>query len=116
CDYSGQGGLMSVIGHDLTETQKTQCLFVRQLVQNYFQIVKSAFQDYCPKAIAHAVVYFMEENIQRHLIEKLHTANEIEQLVKESAIVEDQRRYINNKLKALKIAIEVIREIRETSF
>ncbi|CAG7696148.1 unnamed protein product, partial [Allacma fusca] len=35
----------------------------------------------------------------RHLIEKLHTADKIEQLVKESAIVEDQRRYINNKLK-----------------
>lgn len=59
---------MSVIGEDLTEVQNMQCTVVRQLVQKYFQIVKTAFQDYCPKAIAHAVVYFMESNIQRHLV------------------------------------------------
>lgn len=57
-----------MIGDDMTENQKTQCLVVRKLVQQYFEIVKTAFQDYCPKAIAHAVIYFMESNIQRHLV------------------------------------------------
>jgi hypothetical protein len=112
----GQSPLLSVDGDHLNETQKTQCLVVRQLVHNYFQIVKLAFQDFCPKAIAHAVIYFVEKNIQRHLIEKLHTPDKVEQLVKESAIVQDQRRHVNSKLLALESAIEVINDIRETHF
>lgn len=60
--------LQSVLGDVPTEIQKVQCKIVRQLVQRYFDIVKSAFQDYCPKAIAHTVVYFMERNIQKRLV------------------------------------------------
>lgn len=120
---TGPGALMSVIGDGLTEIQKMQCTVVRQLVQNYFQIVKTAFQDYCPKVIAHSIVYYMESNIHRRLVstdavvfflisifkraiiykmfsqmEKLYTPMNIDQLVQESVTVADHRKQAKEKL------------------
>lgn len=61
-------------GGQLSKIQDTQCTIVRQLVHNYFQIVKTAFQDYCPKVIAHTVIYFMEKHIYSRLV-SIHIEN-----------------------------------------
>lgn len=55
-------------GDSKIEMQKTQCTIIRGMVQQYFDIVKKAFQDYCPKAIAYSVIYFMEKNVYSRLV------------------------------------------------
>lgn len=52
----------------LNDVQKTQCSVVRQLVQKYFDIARSAFQDYCPKAVAHTMIYHIERHMHSRLV------------------------------------------------
>ncbi|CAH0394625.1 unnamed protein product [Bemisia tabaci] len=98
----------------LTEREKQECQVIEHLIQSYFYIVRKSIQDSVPKAIMHFLVNYVKDNLQSELVTHLYKPDQIEDLLKESENIAQQRKEASDKLKALQKANTIISEIRET--
>ncbi|VDD91114.1 unnamed protein product [Enterobius vermicularis] len=85
----------------------------KQLIWNYFTIVKKNVQDAVPKAIMHFLVNYVQDNLQSELVRQLYDREENVGLLSESPLTAQKRKECVNMLKALEKAIEIINEVRE---
>lgn len=97
---------------DLTTREQIETDLIKNLIVNYFKIVRKNIQDTVPKAIMHFLVNWIKENIQSELVSHLYREDLFESLLEESPHVASKRKQTAEMLQALKRANKVLAEIR----
>uniref|UniRef100_A0A914PGL0 Uncharacterized protein n=1 Tax=Panagrolaimus davidi TaxID=227884 RepID=A0A914PGL0_9BILA len=102
---------------DLTELEKKYAELMKDLVRNYFNIVRTSVQDEVPKRCTRELVDYLKERILKHFIETLQGNQKYSKnidLFSESESMAQERKETSAKLAALIEAKKVLNGIPET--
>eukprot|EP00730_Choanoeca_flexa_P007295 TRINITY_DN12308_c2_g5_i9.p1 TRINITY_DN12308_c2_g5~~TRINITY_DN12308_c2_g5_i9.p1 ORF type:complete len:140 (+),score=18.41 TRINITY_DN12308_c2_g5_i9:223-642(+) len=78
---------------ELSPHHKMQVSVVRDLVQNYFEVVRKRVRDSVPKTVMTFMVNQLQEDLHSELVKTLYQPNMIESLLEEEpGLVEEVRR------------------------
>jgi len=113
------GGRMSMVPPtasrpiQLNDREKLETEVLRQLLEYYFKIVRESITDSVPKAIMLKLVNALQNNLYQHLMESIDTDDDemLSELTRESEEVSRKRKEVQERVKALKRAIQVMQEL-----
>ena len=96
----------------LTSKQSVDIDLIQKLIGSYFMIVKKNIQDAVPKAVMHCMVNYIQETLQRELVQELYKLETFDDLLEESKEIAARRHEIQEMIEALEKASLIIGEIR----
>ena len=96
----------------LTSKQSVDIDLIQKLISSYFMIVKKNIQDAVPKAVMHCMVNYIQETLQRELVQELYKTETFDDLLEESKEIATKRQEIQEMIEALEKASHIIGEIR----
>ena len=99
--------------NELNEMEKSEIEMLRQLLKNYFKIVRERITDSVPKAIMLKLVNSLSEALHDHLIKSIDTEDDevLANLTRESEEVSRNRNEVQERVKALERAEQVMQEV-----
>ena len=103
-------------GKALTSKQNVDIDLIQKLISSYFVIVRKNIQDAVPKAVMHCMVNYVQETLQRELVQELYKAEAFDDLLEESKEIAAKRQEIQEMVEALEKASHIIGEIRSFQF
>ena len=97
----------------LNDREKLETEVLRQLLEYYFKIVRESITDSVPKAIMLKLVNALQNHLYQHLMESIDTDDDevLAELTRESEEVSRKRKEVQERVKALKRAIQVMQEL-----
>ncbi|KAF7682844.1 Vacuolar protein sorting-associated protein 1 [Astathelohania contejeani] len=96
------------INGSLTDQETIEIGIIKSLVISYFEIVKKIVIDQVPKAIMSELVQKSEQGIQSTLFREIYELPDIEKYVDEGNESKEQRIRLENNIKALKQAYDIM--------
>lgn len=92
----------------LTKREKNEIELIKQMLFNYFEVVKKNVCDYIPKIVLTLLVHKTLEQCERELISKLYKTDRYSELLKEKE--EDLNKYevLKNELKDIKECLKYL--------
>ena len=96
----------------LTSKQNVDIDLIQKLISSYFVIVRKNVQDAVPKAVMHCMVNYVQETLQRELVQELYKGEAFDDLLEESKEIAAKRQEIQEMVEALEKASHIIGEIR----
>lgn len=100
----------------LTEEQILSCQIVKRLMESYLhQIVRKQVRDYVPKSLMHFLIYHTVDNVHTALLNRLHSVDIVEELIKEADEIAEKRHAYQMELKALNEASAILDEVKGTT-
>jgi dynamin 1-like protein len=91
------------------ETMETEV--IKLLIQSYFSIVKRTVADVIPKAIMLKLIVKSRNDIQKILLEKLYSSDDLTDLVKENEVTKQRRQECIKMVEVLKHANEIVSSV-----
>lgn len=91
------------------ETMETEV--IKLLIQSYFSIVKRTVADIIPKAIMLKLIIKSRNDIQKILLEKLYSSNDMSDLVKENELTKQRRQECLKMVDVLRHANEIVSSV-----
>lgn len=91
------------------ETQETEV--IKLLISSYFSIVKRTVADVIPKAIMLKLINKSKNDIQKVLLEKLYSSNDINDLTKENDVTKQRRQECLKMVEVLKNANQIVSSV-----
>eukprot|EP00730_Choanoeca_flexa_P007291 TRINITY_DN12308_c2_g5_i11.p1 TRINITY_DN12308_c2_g5~~TRINITY_DN12308_c2_g5_i11.p1 ORF type:complete len:683 (+),score=194.46 TRINITY_DN12308_c2_g5_i11:19-2067(+) len=96
---------------ELSPHHKMQVSVVRDLVQNYFEVVRKRVRDSVPKTVMTFMVNQLQEDLHSELVKTLYQPNMIESLLEEEPGLVEERKAAASKLKALDAAAAIVAKV-----
>ncbi|KAH3682055.1 hypothetical protein WICPIJ_006975 [Wickerhamomyces pijperi] len=91
------------------ETQETEV--IKLLISSYFSIVKRTVADVIPKAIMLKLINKSKNDIQKILLEKLYSSNDINDLTKENDVTKQRRQECLKMVDVLRNANQIVSSV-----
>lgn len=100
----------------IVSRQQFDCELIEKLISSYFLIVRKSIQDSVPKAVMHCLVNYVKDELQSHLVTELYKAESYDTLMEESMEMVARRTEVQEMVKALQKASDILNEIRDLQF
>ena len=92
----------------MTKREKNEIDLIKQMLFNYFEVVKKNICDYVPKIVLTLLVHKTIEFCERELIANLYQPDRYDVLLKEKAETAERYTQIKNELKAIKECLKYL--------
>lgn len=96
----------------LSERENQEVEVIKLLINSYFNITRRTMIDMVPKAIMLSLVQFSKDEMQRHLLEQLYRAQELDELLKESEYTVRRRKECLQMVESLSRASEIVSQVQ----
>ncbi|KCZ79616.1 hypothetical protein H312_02989 [Anncaliia algerae PRA339] len=96
------------ITKNMSEQDLAEVQTIKSLVNNYFNIIKKIVVDQIPKAIMNELVIKSEQEVQTTLFREVYEAEGVAETINESDEIKERRVFLENMIKALKQAYDII--------
>ena len=96
----------------LSEREGQEVEVIKLLINSYFNITRRTMIDMVPKAIMLVLVQQTKEEMQRHLLEQLYRAAELDDLLKESEYTVRRRKECLQMVESLSRASEIVSQVQ----
>lgn len=96
----------------LSEREGQEVEVIKLLISSYFNITRRTMIDMVPKAIMLSLVQFSKDEMQRHLLEQLYRATELDELLKESEYTVRRRKECLQMVESLSRASEIVSQVQ----
>ena len=96
----------------LSEREGQEVEVIKLLINSYFNITRRTMIDMVPKAIMLVLVQQTKEEMQRHLLEQLYRAAELDDLLKESEYTVRRRKECLQMVESLSRATEIVSQVQ----
>lgn len=93
---------------NMTKREKNEIDLIKQMLFNYFEVVKKNICDYIPKIVLTLLVHKTIELCERELISSLYKPEKYDALMKEKAESAERYAQIKNELKAIKECLKYL--------
>ena len=100
----------------MVNRQQFDCELIEKLISSYFLIVRKSIQDSVPKAVMHCLVNYVKDELQSHLVTELYKTESYDSLMEESLEMVARRTEVQEMVKALQKASDILNEIRDLQF
>lgn len=91
--------------------EKSQIKMLKQCIVSYFNIVKQNLEDRIPKVIMYEMIYKIQKNLHSTLLNELYGKPEIENLLRDSEEVIENRKYLQEMKNVLEKGVGTIERI-----
>ncbi|BAO39366.1 vacuolar protein sorting-associated protein 1 [Kluyveromyces marxianus] len=95
----------------MTEREKQETEVIKLLIDSYFNIVKKTVADFIPKAVMLKLIVKSKNDIQKILLEKLYSGENLEELTKESDLTTQRRKECQKMVNILSHASEIVSSV-----
>ncbi|KAK5071170.1 vacuolar protein sorting-associated protein 1 [Lithohypha guttulata] len=96
----------------LSERENQEVEVIKLLINSYFNIVRRTMIDMVPKAIMLKLVQSTKDEMQRHLLEQLYRAAELDDLLKESDYTVRRRKEVTSMIESLSKANDIVSQVQ----
>lgn len=96
----------------LSERENQEVEVIKLLINSYFNITRRTMIDMVPKSIMLNLVQFSKDEMQRHLLEQLYRAAELDDLLKESEYTVRRRKECLQMVESLSKASAIVAEVQ----
>lgn len=93
---------------NMTKRERNEIELIKQMLFNYFEVVKKNICDYIPKIVLTLLVHKTIELCERDLISNLYKSDRYDTLLKEKAETAERYAQIKNELKAIKECLKYL--------
>uniref|UniRef100_A0A0N4Z751 dynamin GTPase n=1 Tax=Parastrongyloides trichosuri TaxID=131310 RepID=A0A0N4Z751_PARTI len=98
----------------LSSKEKEECEIILKLTQEYFNITRQQIMDLVPKSIMNFLVNDVKLNLHNELVRNLYDKAKFDSLLTENEEIDNRRKHCFTTLEALKKAVVVLSEVKET--
>ncbi|KAF3986380.1 hypothetical protein FT663_04203 [Candidozyma haemuli var. vulneris] len=95
----------------MTERESMETEVIKLLISSYFNIVKRTVADLVPKAVMLKLITRSKDEIQKELLSKLYSAEDLGDLVKENEATVQKRKECLKMVEVLKNASEIVSSV-----
>ena len=95
----------------MTQREEMETMLIRNLISNYFNIVRQTIQDLVPKAVMHFLVNHTSQQVQNRLVSALYKPELFGDLLNEDEALVAERARVNALLEAYKEAFRTLSEV-----
>lgn len=95
----------------MTEREKLETEVIKLLIDSYFNIVKRSVADLIPKAVMLKLIVKSKNDIQKILLEKLYSGENVDELTKESDLTTQRRKECKKMVDILMHASEIVSSV-----
>jgi replication fork clamp-binding protein CrfC len=97
------------------DKEQVECDIIKQLLIQYFQIVRKNISDSVPKSIMCFLVNKSKSSLQSELVRKMYKEDLFKDLLKENDDIAQKRKATQKMLSVLQKAQSIINEIKDIS-
>eukprot|EP00928_Gymnodinium_smaydae_P031141 TRINITY_DN22958_c1_g4_i1.p1 TRINITY_DN22958_c1_g4~~TRINITY_DN22958_c1_g4_i1.p1 ORF type:complete len:910 (-),score=203.84 TRINITY_DN22958_c1_g4_i1:78-2807(-) len=94
-----------------SQRERVEVSIIKMLLESYLAIVKKNMADSVPKAVMHYMVNALKDVIQSECVAKLYREQKFEELLQEAHDVQSRRKRCQERLEAVRRAIEVLSHV-----
>lgn len=95
----------------MTERELMETEVIKLLISSYYNIVKRTVADLVPKAVMLKLITRSKDEIQRELLQKLYSAPDLGELVKENDTTVQRRKECKKMVEVLRAASEIVMSV-----